>query len=251
MLTSERKRRILDLLRHDGRVVAKDLALELGLSEDTIRRDLREMAAEGLLARVHGGALPLAPDLPDFFTRRQVALAEKEHLAIRAANLIGPNMLVFIDGGTTNEALVRHLPRNSGLTVATHSPTIAAALEDRADIEVWLIGGRLYRHSMVAVGSSTAMGIRRLRPDIAFLGVTAVHPSHGFTTGDPEEAAIKTLIAEQSRQVWILVTAAKLDAVSPCVILPLEGVTGVVLSAEASPEQSSVLERNGLQLIRP
>lgn len=251
MLTSERKRRILDRLRHEGRVVAKDVALELGLSEDTIRRDLRELAAEGLLARVHGGALPLTPDLPDFSTRRQVASEEKERLAVRAAALVDPNMLLFIDGGTTNEALVRHLPRNAGLTVATHSPTIAAALEDRADIEVWLIGGRLYRHSMVAVGSVAAAGIARLRPDIAFLGATAVHLHHGFTTGDAEEAAIKTLIGRQSRQIWILVTLAKLDAASPCVILPLEEVTGVVLSAEARPEQALMLERSGLQVIRP
>lgn len=251
MLTSERKRRILDRLRRDGRLVAKTFAQELDLSEDTIRRDLREMAAEGLLARVHGGALPLAPDLPDFSTRRQVAVPEKDQLAAAAARLIQPNTLIFLDGGTTNEALVRHLPRNAGLTVATHSPTIAAALEDRADIDIWTVGGRLYRHSMVAVGAAAASAITRLRPDVFFLGVTAIHPVHGFTTGDPEEAAIKALIAGQARQTWILAAAAKLDAASPCIVLPLAAATGVVLSAGAAPEQARMLEDAGLEVVRP
>jgi DeoR/GlpR family transcriptional regulator of sugar metabolism len=156
MLTTERKRQILDRLRRDGRLVAKDFALELGISEDTVRRDLRQLAAEGLLARVHGGALAHAPDLPDFQTRRAVALEEKARLAAAGARLVQPGMLLFLDGGTTHEALIPHLPRQAGLTVATHSPTLAAALEQRADVQVWLVGGRLYRHSMVAVGAAAA-----------------------------------------------------------------------------------------------
>lgn len=250
MLTCERKRQILDRLRLDGRVVAKTIARELGLSEDTIRRDLREMASEGLLTRVHGGALPLAPDLPDFSTRRQVAVSEKARLAARAASLIEPNSLIFLDGGTTNDILARHLPRNIGLTVATHSPTIATALEDRSDIEIWLVGGRLYRHSMVAVGTIAASTIARMRPDLFFLGVTAVHPHHGFTTGDSEEAAIKALIAERSRHTWSLVTAAKVGSASPHLVLPLAGVTGIVLSDGVAPEQASLLEGAGLEVIR-
>jgi DeoR/GlpR family transcriptional regulator of sugar metabolism len=249
MLTSERKRRILDCLRREGRLVAKTFAIEMGLSEDTIRRDLREMARDRLLARVHGGALPIQPDLPDFSSRKQLAINEKERLAAKAIELIHPGMLVFLDGGTTNEALTRYLPKNLALTVATHSPTIAATLEHRSDLELWLIGGRLYRHSMVAVGAAAAEAITRIRPDLFFMGATAVHTHHGFSTGDPEEAAIKRLISVQSRQTWVIATMNKLDAASPCTIIPLEQASGLILPAGAPQEQTSLFAQAGLQLI--
>jgi DeoR/GlpR family transcriptional regulator of sugar metabolism len=249
MLTQERKRRILERLRSDGRLVAKDFASELGLSEDTIRRDLREMAGEGLLARVHGGALPLSPDLPDLATRHTIDGVEKDRLAARAASLIQPGMLVFIDGGTTHAALIRHLPREAGLTVATHSPTIAAALGVRDDIEVLTIGGRLYRHSMVAVGAIAAGAIARLRPDIAFVGVTAVHPRHGLTTGDADEAAIKALVIAQSRQSFVLATAAKLDAASPHLVAPVGGVGGIILPATVPAEPIAALQAAGAEVL--
>jgi DeoR/GlpR family transcriptional regulator of sugar metabolism len=191
MLTSERKALISDRLRRDGRLVAKAFAEELELSEDTIRRDLREMAAEGLLARVHGGALPVQPALPDFAARKQVASDEKRRLGQLAASLVRPGETVFLDGGTTNAEIARALPRDVTFTVITHSPTIAAELEHHPTAEVIVVGGRIYKHSMVAVGSIASTAIATFRPDIFFLGATAAHPRHGFTTGDFEEAAIK------------------------------------------------------------
>ncbi|MTJ80997.1 MAG: DeoR/GlpR transcriptional regulator [Telmatospirillum sp.] len=249
MLTSERKRLLLERLRRDGRIVAKDIAGDLGLSEDTIRRDLRDMAAEGLLARVHGGALPRQPDLPDFATRRTLCEDEKRSLADRAVALLRPGMLVFVDGGTTNEAVIRRLPPDLRLTIATHSPTIASALEDHSGIDVWLIGGRLYRHSMVTVGAEAAGAISLLAPDLFLMGVTGIHPHRGFTTGDAEEAAIKRLIARQSRETWILATTEKLDQASPFTILPLHGATGVVLSGGTTDEQTQALPAAGLRLL--
>src|SRR3954470_23767884 len=149
MLTAHRKQLLLDRLRRDGRVVAKDLSAELDLSEDTIRRDLRELAGEGLLQRVHGGALPASPTVANLAARRDMATDEKRRLGRKAATLVSAGQRIFIDGGTTNLELVRSLPLGTTLTVITHSPTIAAALEPHQSIEVILIGGRLYRHSMV------------------------------------------------------------------------------------------------------
>eukprot|EP01042_Synura_sphagnicola_P010848 gene10848-13893_t len=144
MMTSQRKALILSRLRETGRAVAKELAEEWRLSEDTIRRDMRDMAAAGLLQRVHGGALPLSPDLPDYTARKSRATAEKQALAAAAVALIHPGQMVFLDGGTTNAEIARRLPQNAGLTLVTHSPTIAAEMEPRADVDVILIGGKLY-----------------------------------------------------------------------------------------------------------
>lgn len=235
MLTQQRKTLILDRLAKEGEIIARTLAAELQLSEDTIRRDLRDLAAEGKLTRVHGGALPAFPPLPDLAERRRLGTDEKSRLGAAGARLIQPGETVFLDGGTTTAALVQALPHDLLLTVITHSPTIAAALEHHRDIRVILIGGQLYRHSMVAVGAEAMAAISRLRPDHFFLGATAAHPRHGLSTGDFEEAAIKRAIAGRSVRVHAMLTTEKLNRVSPFTILPLPEVTSLVLSADAPP----------------
>lgn len=234
MLTGQRKAQILDILRRDGQVIAKRVAENLALSEDTIRRDLREMAAEGLLKRVHGGAMPLSPDLPDFTARRGVSSDVKARLGARGAAMVKPGQMIFLDGGTTTAELARCLPRDFAFTVATHSPTIAAELEHHPAAEVILVGGKLYKHSMVAVGAAAIAGISQLRPDLFFLGVTAAHPLHGLSTGDFEEAAVKRHIAGQSGETYVMLTEDKLDRVSPCPILGLAAIAGLIAPEETS-----------------
>ena len=146
MLVAERRELLLSRLRAEGKLVATDLARELGMSEDSVRRDLRELAAAGLCQRVYGGALPLSPALADYDARREVEPASKQRVAARAAGLIRPGDRVILDGGTTTLAVVRALPRDLQATVITHSPTIAAALVDHSTVETLLIGGRIYKH---------------------------------------------------------------------------------------------------------
>jgi DeoR/GlpR family transcriptional regulator of sugar metabolism len=248
-MTRERRAAILDRLRREGRLVAKEFAEALSLSEDTIRRDLREMAAEGLLARVHGGALPVEPDLPNFAARKTVASSEKQRLGERAAALVRAGDTIFLDGGTTNAEIARALPRVLSVTVITHSPTIAAEFEHHPSAEVILIGGRIYKHSMVAVGTAASAAISAVRPDIFFLGATAVHARHGFSTGDYEEAAIKRQIAGQSRRTFVAVTGDKLDRASPVTIMPLEAAAGVVVTAETQRVGEEILRLSGIEVI--
>ena len=249
MLTSERKALIVERLRRDGRLVAKSFAEELELSEDTIRRDLREMAAEGLLSRVHGGALPVQPALPDFGARKEVASDEKKRLGQLAATLVQAGQTVFLDGGTTNAEIARALPREFAYTVVTHSPTIASELEHHPTAEIILIGGRIYKHSMVAVGAIASAAITTMRPDIFFLGATAAHSRHGFTTGDFEEAAIKRQIASQSARTYVALTAEKLERASPVTIMPLEAAAGIIVSGRAVAEQLEAMGNAGLSVL--
>src|SRR5437764_10487222 len=123
MLVAQRRDLLLDRLRVDGRVIAKDLAAELGVSEDSVRRDLRDLAAEGLCQRVYGGALPASPALAGYAGRAKVSVAGKREVAAAAASLIRPGATVILDGGTTALALGRALPAGLAVTVITHSPT--------------------------------------------------------------------------------------------------------------------------------
>ena len=231
MLTTERKALIQEVLRRDGRLVAKTFSQELGVSEDTIRRDLRELASEGLLQRVHGGALPASSAVADFGSREVTASNAKTILGRAAARLIRPGQIVFLDGGTTNIQLARHLPLDLKATIVTHSPSIAVELARHPLVEVELVGGHLFKHSVVAVGAISAEAIAKIRVDAFFMGVTGLHPETGATTGNREEAAIKRLIAQQSAETIVLATREKLGAASPYDIVPLAEISTMVTEA--------------------
>jgi DeoR/GlpR family transcriptional regulator of sugar metabolism len=235
-------------LSRDGEIVAKRLADELDLSEDTIRRDLREMAAEGLLQRVHGGALPLVPPLPNFAARQAIGSDVKRRLGQRAAAMIGAGQTIFLDGGTSNAEIARALPREKKLTVVTHSPTIAAELE-RHEAEVILIGGRLYKHSMVSTGAAALAAIAGIRVDLFFLGVTAIHPAHGVSTGDFEEAAVKRAILAQAADTYVLATAEKFGAVSPHHVAGIADLAGFIVPDEVKDEVLAPFDGTNVTMI--
>ncbi|WP_370674230.1 DeoR/GlpR family DNA-binding transcription regulator [Pleomorphomonas sp. PLEO] len=249
MLTSERKALIQQVLRQEGRLVAKEFSQKLGLSEDTIRRDLRELAGEGLLQRVHGGALPASPAIADFGSREQLGSSVKAKLGQAAAQMIQPGQIVFVDGGTTNVQLARHLPCDLKAIIVTHSPSIAVELVRHPSVEVELIGGRLFKHSIVAVGTTSAEAISRIRADLFFMGATGVHPDTGITTGDREEAAIKRLIARQSAETIVLATPDKLGAASPYQIMPLTDVGTLVTVSGLADELLLPLKSSGVALL--
>jgi DeoR/GlpR family transcriptional regulator of sugar metabolism len=228
MLTAERRDLLLARLRSDGKLVAKALATELGLSEDSIRRDLRELAAAGLCEKVYGGAVPASPALADYATRRDVEPKSKQGVAKQAATLIGPGSITILDGGTTTLAVARALPRDLECTVVTHSPTVASALLDRPRVEIILIGGRVFKHSAVTCGAAAVEAARAISAEVFLLGVTGVHPIHGLTTGDADEAAMKRALARRAAETYVLASVEKLGAVSRFEVLPLTDVAGIV-----------------------
>ncbi len=245
MLTRERQARLLDRLVREGRLVAKDVATEFGLSEDTVRRDLRELASQGRLQRVHGGALPASPAVADFAGRRSVSTEGKVRLAARAAALIEPGQIVFLDGGTTNVELAHRLPHDLAITVVTHSPSVAVALADHPAITVELIGGRLFKHSVVAVGAAAAIAIGRVRPDLFVMGVTGLHPEAGATTGNGEEAEIKALITSRSAETMVMASTEKLGAASPYLIVPLADLTTIVVDGGTNTNTTRAIRKAG------
>lgn len=237
MLTTQRKQLILSRLGRDGQVIAKSLSEELGTSEDTIRRDLRELAQEGRLQRVHGGALPASAAVGGLALRRDVAPEAKSALGRAAAALVQPGQVVILDGGTTTTQLVRHLPLELQATVVTHSPGIAVELERHLNIDVVLLGGRLYRHSMVSVGATTVEAASQIRADLYFMGVTGIHLTAGLSTGDYEEACIKRALHARAAETVVMASPEKLGAASAYVIAPISAVSTLVVAA-ATPRKS-------------
>ena len=236
MLTTHRKKQILALLKKNGQVIAKEISQRMGVSEDTIRRDLRELAHEGLLQRVHGGALPASPAVADFAGRELLRHEGKVAIAVVAAAMIQPGQLVILDGGTTAREIARHLPLELRATVATHSPTIALELIHHLSVEVILIGGRLFKHSVVSVGAAAIEAIGQIHADTFFMGVTGVHPQTGLTTGDYEEAAVKRALSHAAAETIVLASSEKLNAASPYKIVGLEEVSSLITERGVSDD---------------
>lgn len=250
MLTSQRKQRILEQLLKEGQVLSKDLSVRFEVSEDTVRRDLRELAAEGRLQRVHGGALPSSSATATFSERKSLKTEAKRKVAQKGAELISSGQVVIIDGGTTTSELIACLPDDLRITVVTHSPSIALGLIEHPSIEVILIGGRLFKHSVVTVGAATIEGFGKIQADIFFMGVTGVHTEAGLTTGDYEEACIKRAFSGRAAETVVLVSPEKINAASPFVIGDLGLIDTIVVDSAVDENWVRSIEEKGVTVMK-
>src|SRR2546421_12949733 len=228
MLTAERRRSIMQTLQREGKVHATELSKALQVSEDTIRRDLRELAAAGVLQRVHGGALPRSPAAASFTERQQQAPGAKAAIAQAAVRLIRQDQVIIFDGGTTLLQVAQRLPPDLRATVITHSPPIALALAEHPEVEVIVIGGKLYKHELIAVGVAVVEAFRNFRADLCFLGVGSVHPDIGISTSNLEEAYVKRAMIASSAEVVALTSAEKIVTAAPYFIGPLSDLKHLV-----------------------
>jgi DeoR/GlpR family transcriptional regulator of sugar metabolism len=264
MLSAERKRLILDVVGRKGRVVAAELAGRFGVSEDTVRRDLRELAAEGLLHRVYGGALappalPKAPVSPSHAARVEQARAEKAAIADAAARLIagGNNgggttaepLVITIDSGTTPLHVAEHLPDGARLMVVTHSLPVLRALAGRPGIELISIGGRVHPESLAATGAVTVDAYRAIRADACVLGVAGVDVTAGVTALNHDEAQVKRAMAEHASRVIAVAAADKLGTAGPFAVAPIERVTHLVTDRAASARALRPFKEAGLKVV--
>src|ERR1700722_16276147 len=194
MLAAERKDLLVARLRREGQLVARDFAAEFGVSEDSVRRDLRDLAAAGLCKRVHGGALPASPAIGSHAKRAGLMPESKRRVGSRAAGLITPGIKVILDGGTTGLAIAAALRPDLAATIITHSPVTAAALTDHPAVDVIILGGRLHKRSSCACGAAAAEAAGGITADLFLLVVAGIHPKAGLTAGDPDEAAVRRIL---------------------------------------------------------
>ncbi|ALN72165.1 DeoR/GlpR family DNA-binding transcription regulator [Aureimonas sp. AU20] len=253
-LTPERQTLIRDRLARDGRVLASDLAREFGVSEDTIRRDLRELASSGLCRRVYGGALPPAPGLVSLSRRREESSDRKRTLAQALAERIGEmmpaNATLFIDAGSTNILVAEALRDDLPLTVVTHAPAIACALDGKPLIDVVLLGGRVNRHAGACLGARSQGEAETMRPDLLVLGICGVDAEIGITAQDYDDAAFKRAIAARAGAVVAAVVNEKLASVAPFPVLDTGQLDTLVIEHDAPEAALGPMEAAGLRLLR-
>jgi DeoR/GlpR family transcriptional regulator of sugar metabolism len=250
LMPAERQEEILKRIRQDGRVLATDLAREFSTSEDTIRRALRDLAAQGLCARVYGGALAISPASGTLLQRRTEAIDRKLALGQKMASIIQPGQFVFIDAGSTNLAIARSLPKSIGLTVATHDPAIAAVLAGRTDLTLITIGGQVNPVVGAAVDGRALRQVLELRPDLLVLGICAIDADDGLAAFHSEDAQMKSVLLERSGSVAIAVLNEKLSASAPFQVAAVDVVSDLVVEEDAPKQAVLGFESRGIRIHR-
>ncbi|WP_394250877.1 DeoR/GlpR family DNA-binding transcription regulator [Arthrobacter pityocampae] len=215
MFAEERYRQISSLVSADGRVTVAGLSSRFGITKETVRRDLALLENDGVLRRVHGGAIAgsgATTNEPSLSSRSEQHSPEKRRIAQAALALVPSTGAVVLDAGSTTGALADLLVEEgrTGLAVITHSVPIAA-LVSAAGLSVELVGGRVRALTSAAVGSSTVALFSRLRADIAFIGANGLAAGFGLSTPDLDEAAVKTAIVRSARRVVLLADSSKFD----------------------------------------
>ena len=253
MLAAHRRSRILAELEREGVVRVSDLVRTLDVSDMTIRRDLGAMERDGLLAKVHGGAvLQAAPSAaePGFEAKSAQQTAEKEAIAARAATLIQPGSAIAISAGTTTHALARHLVGIPNLTVVTNSVWVADVLHHSAnpDLNLLLTGG-LRTPSDALVGAIAISALHSLHLDAVFLGVHGMETRAGFTTPNLLEAETNRAMIASGRRLVVLADHTKWGVVGLSSMADLADAAVVITDSGLPTHADRVLTETVDELI--
>ena len=234
MLKKERQAYILHRINLHKKVLSAQLSNEINVSEDTIRRDLQELAGEGKIIKVHGGALSHSFGNNGFVSYASPLQGSRKVIAQKAIALIEDKMFVLTSGGSTIIELARNLP--PALTATFISGSVPAILEymQHPTVEVIVIGDKVSKNSRNTAGSEAIAQIRRLRANLCFIDVNAITVKDGITDNEWETVQFKKAMIESSQKVVCLATGEKLDTLLPILICETTRVHTLV--TELSPD---------------
>ena len=247
---SERQALIRTELQAKGRVLAQELAQTFGVSEDTVRRDLREMAARGECERVYGGALLGNGQTVPLKTRMTELTDRKTALAKTACTLLTEGTVVFIDAGSTNLSIARQIPDDLRLTVVTNTPAIAAEIAGRAGTQLILIGGKVDPAVGAAIDATALRQLEEIRPDLCILGACGVTLDSGLAADIYEDAVFKRLACAASAKTLTAITTEKLGHKAAFHVCNLASPLMLVLEQEADKNFADALIAQGVEIHR-
>ena len=251
MLAQERRQRIFKDIEASGIASVRDLALRFDVSSITIIRDLQELEQEGLIRRVHGGAISVrgASYEPPFSAREAQLSPEKQRIASKASELITDGDSIILDVGTTTLELARALKGKRNLTVLVTNLRAALELASQPAIQVIVIGGKLRASELSMVGHLAEQTLRTFQVDKAFIGVGGITLKHGLTEYNFDEAGTKRVMFERARQKIVLADHTKFGKVMLTQVAPLSAADLIITGSEIDESAQREMEEAGIQLL--
>ncbi len=249
MLKEVRQNLILERLQNNLKVTTKTLAEDFIISEDTIRRDLNELADKGLLSKIHGGAKSMIQKL--YYYNENVIKNQKEKkiIAEKAINLLKGGMSIIITDGTTNLAFARSIPKHLNITVFTYCLPIAMELTTHPNIELIFLGGKIEKKSMVSIGIDVLNKFDIIHVDMCFLGTGSIGHNEGITEGSYEVSLIKRAIVAASKNVISLATSDKLELRQPHSICRPNQISVLITELNPTDVKLSQYARFGIEIL--
>ncbi|HWK07448.1 MAG TPA: DeoR/GlpR family DNA-binding transcription regulator [Puia sp.] len=246
MLRKERLRLILKEINLHNKVLSGDLSEKLSVSEDTIRRDLHELAEEGVILKVHGGAVSKAFNYPFDGDNKVYALKAKQQIAEKAIRLFKNDMSILMEGGTTIIEIAKMIPPNLRATFFTVSPQVALTLAEHENIEVISIGGKLGRNANIHTGASVINELAGIRVDLCIMGANGISMKDGLTDSDWEIVQVIKAMLRSAKKTAVVSIAEKLSTVQKIKICEFGFINYLITelppgNARLSPYKSSQL----------
>lgn len=249
-MLSKRQLQILEIAKRSGRVEVEDLSQRHDVSVQTIRKDLNELCDQRLLSRVHGGAvISSGVENVGYDARRAIASAEKAAIGRAVADLIPDRASLFINIGTTTEAVAQALLRHSGLMVITNNINVATTLRPYPEIEVVIAGGVVRRSDGGIVGEAAVDFIRQFRVDFAVIGVSAIDADGSLLDYDYREVRVAQEIIANARHVILASDATKFERSAPVRIGHLGQMHTFVTDRCPVPEIRRICRESSVRLV--
>jgi DeoR family fructose operon transcriptional repressor len=248
----ERQQAMAQLIGQQGRVSVAELAEDLAVTTETVRRDLSALERMGLIRRVHGGAVPASAlaVIESGISERDLAntLAKDAIAAAAVALLPPPGSMIVIDAGSTTARFAALLPRDHRLTVVTHAVPVAARLAGLPQIDLFLLPGRVRPTTHAAVGADTVAALSDIRADVAFVATNGLSTS-GLTTPDREEAATKRAIVAAGRRTVVLADSTKIGVESLLRFATLSEIDVLITDSGISDDDASALAAADVEVV--
>ncbi|EHN8833198.1 DeoR/GlpR family DNA-binding transcription regulator [Enterobacter hormaechei] len=222
MHKTARQKYVLDIITEQGQASITELADKLQVSADTIRRDLTDLAKQGLAQKNHGGAIALNLSTMTRASRNTLLPEIKQRLGKQVAQCVPAGSTLFLDSGSTLLAVASFL--QGPLTLITPSLDIAQQVSDRDDIDLILLGGRWDQKQRLFAGSATLSLLSRYRADIAILGACAIHAELGLSASQEADAEVKRAMLAASQTHWIVADHLKLNQCEPYLVSGLSQI---------------------------
>jgi len=249
MLARRRDEVILQRLRQSGTATAQELGLLVQVSAATIRRDLQRLHRQGALERVYGGAcLPAARDESPFDDVVDQGAADKEAVAVAAAELVGDDQVVLLDIGTTTMRIARRL-RGRRVTVISSSLAVLDVLRSDPEVDLVVLGGTVRRNFQSLVGPLTQDALATVKADVLFLSCTGVDPDGSVVDDISTEATIKRAMVAAARQVVLVAPAAKFPGTGSLRICDVAQLDTIITTTGADESTLERCRRSGGRVV--
>ena len=232
MLKEERQAFIIKQINLHNKVLSSDLSVKLNVSEDTVRRDLNELAESGKILKVHGGALSKSFHYP--FQQVEVYAKEsKKEIAQKVISILRDDMTVLVGGGTTMIEVARMIPDSLRCTFFTVSPLVALELAERPNINVFLLGGQLSKNSHIIIGAQIVNQLSEIKVDLCILGTNSLSIADGLTDSDWEVVQVKKAMIRSAKKTAIMSIAEKLGSYQSMKVCDLNAIHHLITDLKA------------------